>query len=171
MIALTLSWPTWGARRLSWQLARDRIEISPSAVYRLLRRVGLGTRRERLRVLEAHSAESAGLLTERTRERLRRAKRRSSPHVEAEQPAPTGLSSAQTLPPEIERRDTGPKMRLVPHVQRSCCTDSGKPPENYEEHLTLVSSLSRLARLLGDGARRFRRGVDTQDPVRERARS
>ena len=91
--------------------------------------MGLGTRRERLRVLEAHSAESAGLLTERTRERLRRAKRRSSPHVEAEQPAPTGLSSAQTLPPEIERRDTGPKMRLVPHVQRSCCTDSGKPPE------------------------------------------
>ena len=85
-IALALSWPTWGPKRLSLQLAREGIEISASAVYRLLRRVGLPTRRERLGVLEAHSAENAGLLTQRTRDRLRRAKRRSSPHVEAEQP-------------------------------------------------------------------------------------
>ena len=72
MIALALSWPTWGPKRLSLQLAREGIEISTSAVYRLLRRIGLGTRRERLGVLEAHSAESAGLLTQRTRDRLRR---------------------------------------------------------------------------------------------------
>ena len=43
VIALALSWPTWGLKRLSLQLAREGIELSPSA-YRLLRRVGLGTR-------------------------------------------------------------------------------------------------------------------------------
>ena len=74
MIALALSWPTWGLKRLSLQLAREGIEISPSA-YRLLRRVGLGTRRERLGVLEGHAADNAGLSTQRTRDRLRRAKR------------------------------------------------------------------------------------------------
>ena len=72
VIALALSWPTWGPKRLSLLLAREGIEISTSAVYRLLRRIGLATRRARLGVLEAHSGESAGLLTQRTRDRLRR---------------------------------------------------------------------------------------------------
>ncbi len=37
-----------------------------------IRRVGLGTRIERLSLLEQHSAQRAGLLTERTRRKLRR---------------------------------------------------------------------------------------------------
>lgn len=56
MIALPASWPAWGPQRLPKQLARDGIQISPSAVYRLLRRVGLGTPRECLAVLESQSA-------------------------------------------------------------------------------------------------------------------
>ena len=82
VIALALSWPTWGPNRLSVQLARQGIEIAPSTVYRTLRRVGLGTRRKRLGILEHHSAQRAGLLTERTRRRLRPAKR----HVHASRP-------------------------------------------------------------------------------------
>jgi transposase InsO family protein len=57
--------------------------VSPSTVYRILRRLGLGTRRQRLAVLELHSARRAGLLTERTRRSLQRRKRR---HVQAQQP-------------------------------------------------------------------------------------
>jgi transposase InsO family protein len=85
VIGLALSWPTWGPNRLSVQLARQGIEIAPSTVYRTLRRVGLGTRLERLGVLEHHSAERAGLLTERTRRRLHAARKKQR-HVEASVP-------------------------------------------------------------------------------------
>ena len=83
VIALALSWPTWGPNRLAVQLARQGVEIAPSTVYRTLRRVGLRTRRERLGILEHHSARRAGLLTERTRRQLRRHPER---HVEASRP-------------------------------------------------------------------------------------
>ena len=38
-------------------LARQRRHLSPSTIYRALRRVGLGTRSQRLVVLERHSAQ------------------------------------------------------------------------------------------------------------------
>jgi transposase InsO family protein len=85
VLAQALAWPTWGPKRLAVQLAREGLTLAPSTIYRLLRRSGLGTRRERLGVLELHSAEQAGLLTERTRERMRRARRRAT-HVEASLP-------------------------------------------------------------------------------------
>jgi transposase InsO family protein len=83
IIATALAWPTWGPKRLSLQLARQGCTVSPSTVWRALRRVGLGTRAQRLLVLETHSAGSAGLLTERTRRNLAR---RQTRHVEAEIP-------------------------------------------------------------------------------------
>ena len=58
----------------------------PSTIQRLLRRHGLGTRRERLLVLEHHSAQRAGPLTERTRQRLWRARHGSARHVAAQAP-------------------------------------------------------------------------------------
>jgi transposase InsO family protein len=85
IVALALSWPTWGPKRLSLQLARDGHSISPSTVYRALCRVGLSTREKRLAVLELRSAERSGLLTERTRRKLERARRRRR-HVQAEEP-------------------------------------------------------------------------------------
>ena len=63
-----------------------RLTIAPSTVQRLLRRHGLGTRRERLLVLEHQSAQHAGLLTERTRRQLWRARPGSTRHVEAHVP-------------------------------------------------------------------------------------
>jgi len=87
VVALALAWPTWGPRRLSDQLALepDPLQMAPTTVWRVLRRHGLGRRPERLAVLEEHSAEAAGLLTERTRRRLTQARRRT-PHVQAEEP-------------------------------------------------------------------------------------
>ena len=86
VIAWALSWPTWGCRRIAAQLRfLELVEISPSTVQRILRRAGLPTRRERLAVLEAHSASSAGLLTKRTRRALERARSKKR-HVEASEP-------------------------------------------------------------------------------------
>lgn len=89
ILALALAWPTWGPVQLADQLRRrehDGLRLAPSTIYRLLRRMGLQTRWERLTVLEAHSAQAAGLLTERTRRQLTAAQRRHAPHIQASQP-------------------------------------------------------------------------------------
>ena len=89
ILALALAWPTWGPARLAVQLARPEHggwRVAPTTIYRLLRRAGLQTRWQRLAVLEAHSAQAAGLLTERTRRHLTTAQRRRSPHVAAHTP-------------------------------------------------------------------------------------
>src|SRR4029450_7822647 len=53
---------------------------------RLLRRVGLATRRARLTVLEQQAARTAGLLTARTRQRLWCARYGRTRHVDAKEP-------------------------------------------------------------------------------------
>src|SRR5262249_51661623 len=60
--------------------------VAASRVRRLLRRHGLPTRRQRLLVLEHHSARDAGLLTQRTRQLLWRLRHGQTRHVEAERP-------------------------------------------------------------------------------------
>jgi transposase InsO family protein len=86
VIGLALAWPTVGPLRLSQQLSRTTIwRLSPSTIQRVLHRSGLGTRRARLAVVESHSARTSGLLTERTRRALQRA-RRSGRHVQAARP-------------------------------------------------------------------------------------
>lgn len=89
VLAMAVAWPTWGPARLSAQLARPEYgghRLAPATMYRLLRRAGLGTRLERLAVLEHHSARVAGLLTERTRRRLWQAQYERSQHVHATTP-------------------------------------------------------------------------------------
>ena len=87
VIALALAWPSFGPQQLSDQLAMRGIRVARSTVYRALRRHGLGTRRERLGILERHSAQHAGLLTERTRRELQKARPTASQrHVEAKEP-------------------------------------------------------------------------------------
>jgi len=61
--------------------------VAPSTLQRLLRRHGLATRRQRLLVLEHHSATQAGLLTERTQQRLWRLRHGQTRHVAAAHPA------------------------------------------------------------------------------------
>ena len=87
VIALALSWPSFGPQQLSDQLAMRGIRVARSTVYRALRRHGLGTRHERLGILERHSAERAGLLTERTRREIQKVRPTASRrHVEAQEP-------------------------------------------------------------------------------------
>jgi len=89
LLAVALAWPTWGPARVSAHLAHPAHggwHLAPATIYRFLRRVGLQTRWQRLGVLEVSSAQTAGLLTERTRRTLAHARRRQSPHVAAEQP-------------------------------------------------------------------------------------
>jgi len=83
IVAMALTWPTWGPQRVSDQLRMQSVFVSPTTVWRALHRLGLGTCAQRLLVLEVHSAKSAGLLTERTRQNLARRKTR---HVQAEKP-------------------------------------------------------------------------------------
>ena len=83
IVAMALTWPTWGPQRVSDQLRMEGVTVSATTVWRALHRLGLGTRTERLLVLEIHSAKTAGLLTDRTRENLTRRKAR---HVQAEMP-------------------------------------------------------------------------------------
>ncbi len=85
IVGTALAWPTWGAGRLAAHLAQQGLAtVAPSTLHRCLRRVGLGTRRQRLAVLEVHSA-TQGLLTERTQRALRQA-RSGRQHVAAEHP-------------------------------------------------------------------------------------
>ncbi|MDR7548265.1 MAG: IS481 family transposase [Armatimonadota bacterium] len=83
VVAYALLWPTHGPARIAAQLRQPRWgswPVSASGVYAILCRHGLRTRWERLTKLEAHSASTLGLLTERTRTHLR------LPHVDAQQP-------------------------------------------------------------------------------------
>ena len=65
IVAMALSWPTWGPQRVSDQLRMEGLIVSATTVWRALHRLRLGTR------------------TERTRRNLSRRKVR---HVQAEQP-------------------------------------------------------------------------------------
>src|SRR5581483_11892783 len=86
VVGLALAWPTWGAARIAAHLAQQGLaRLAPSTVQRILRRAGLARRRDRLARLEAHSAGTCGLLTERTRRQLARARQRAR-HLHAEQP-------------------------------------------------------------------------------------
>jgi len=85
ILALAIGYPTRGPQFYSYLLDRQGRCLSPSTVYRALRRVGLGSQIERLTLLERHSAQRAGLLTERTRRELQKA-RRQRRHVQSKHP-------------------------------------------------------------------------------------
>lgn len=87
VLAEALSQPGWGPQRISDQLAMRGICVAASTVYRALRRHGLGTRQQRFGLLERHSASRVGLLTERTRKALEKARPTPSRrHVQARLP-------------------------------------------------------------------------------------
>ncbi len=87
ILAEALAQPAWGPQRISDQLGMRGLRVASSTVYRALRRHGLGTRKQRFGLLERHSASRAGLLTERTRRALQKARPTPSRrHVEAKTP-------------------------------------------------------------------------------------
>ena len=85
--SVAISAGTWGCSRIAAHLAQTwQCRVAPSTVQRILRRVGLATRRARLAVLEQQAVQTVGLLTERTRRRLWRARHGQIRHVEAQAP-------------------------------------------------------------------------------------
>ncbi len=87
LVGEALAQPAWGPQRISDQLAMRGIHVAPSTVYRALKRHRLGTRTRRFGILELHSATKAGLLTERTKRTLEKARPMPSrAHIEAEEP-------------------------------------------------------------------------------------
>jgi transposase InsO family protein len=87
VLSVAISAATWGCARIAGHLTRTwQVQIAPSTVQRLLRRVGLATRRARLTVLEQQAARAAGLLTERTQKQLWRARHGRTRHVQASEP-------------------------------------------------------------------------------------
>jgi transposase len=87
ILAEALAQPAWGPQRISDQLALRGLHVAPSTVYRALKRHRLGTRNQRFGILEQHSAAAAGLLTERTKRTLEKARATPSrAHIEADAP-------------------------------------------------------------------------------------
>ena len=87
VLGIAISAATWGCHRIAAYLTRTwHLRVAPSTVQRLLRRVGLATRRARLTVLEQQAARTAGLLTDRTRRALWRARHGHARHVAAQEP-------------------------------------------------------------------------------------
>jgi hypothetical protein len=87
ILGVALAWPTWGGGRIAAHLAREfATHVAPATVQRFLRRSGLPRRRDRLALREHHSAGTCGLLTDRTRRQLARARGTRSRHVHATQP-------------------------------------------------------------------------------------
>src|SRR5262250_1976565 len=87
VLGIAISAATWGCGRIATYLAQTwQVHVAPSTVQRLLRRVGLATRRARLTVLEQQAARTAGLLTERTKQRLWEARHGRTRHVQASEP-------------------------------------------------------------------------------------
>lgn len=84
VLAYALQWPTHGPQRISDQLRQPAwggVRLSPTGVYKILRRHGLRTRWERLARLEGTALETLGLVTERTARQLAKTR-----HVEARRP-------------------------------------------------------------------------------------
>ena len=125
ILAMALSHPTCGPGFYSLQLARQHRSLSPSTIYRALRRMDLGTRQQRLVVLERHSAQRAGLLTERTRREC------SAPVARGGMWKPTSRVSSSVWTPSTsaDSKEWGrfgrsrPAMRLL---VRGCTHHSGQ---------------------------------------------
>ncbi len=87
LLSVAVSAATWGAGRIAAYVGqRWQVRVAPSMVQRAQRRAGLATRRQRLTVLEHHALQTAGLLTERTRQQLWRIRYGRTRHVEAHEP-------------------------------------------------------------------------------------
>ena len=72
VMAMALAWPTRGPVWVQGQLAAQGVTVAATTIWRVLRRHGVSRRTARLAAVEGHSAVTTGVLTERTRRRIRR---------------------------------------------------------------------------------------------------
>lgn len=84
IVALAVELPTLGARAISDRLRLERfgaVRVSPSGVYGVLRRKGLGRRAARLAAAESLSAAEGGPITERALREIRARERATVMHL------------------------------------------------------------------------------------------
>jgi transposase InsO family protein len=87
VLGIAISAATCGCRRIAAYLMRTwDLRLAPSTVQPVLRLVGLATPPARLTELQQQAPRTAGLLTERTREQLWRARHGHASHIEATDP-------------------------------------------------------------------------------------
>jgi transposase InsO family protein len=164
ILALALASPTWGPQRISDQLELEGVTVSPSTIWRALRRLGLSTRIDRLLVLEMHSARSAGLLTERTRRTLSRRKVR---HVQAENPGELvcidmfyiGKLKGVGKLWQITACDAASSYAMAKIVAANNAAEAAAFLRNVVE-AELVKAGWRLCRVLTDGGSEFKGAFD-----------
>jgi transposase len=168
ILAVAIAHATWGCRRLAGYLARWwRLTLAPSMVQRLLHRHGLGTRRQRLLVLEHQSARQAGLLTERTRRALVARSLRGHAACERRRAGRAGLPGHL-----LHRQPQGRRQGLADHgvrcgqFLRSRCHPAGThvrgggrvPPRG--SRAALPQEGWPIQRVLTDGGPEFKRAFD-----------
>src|SRR5207249_1757749 len=131
VLSVAISTATWGCGRIAAYLTRGwRLKVAPSTVQRVLRRAGLATRRARLTVLEHQAARTAGLLTERTRQRLWRARYGRTRHVEATEPGELVCLDTfyiGNLRGSARSGRSRPATPRAPMAWRRCCRPTRRP--------------------------------------------
>jgi transposase len=121
VLGIAISAATWGCRRIAASLARTwLVRVAPSTVQRLLRRVGLATRRA-----SAHRARAAGGAHGRA----------------ADRPHPADALARASLPHTACRGDRAGRTRMSGHLLglaprsplRSRCEFARKGPVKYRD--------------------------------------
>jgi transposase InsO family protein len=91
-----LEYPTQGQTRVSNELRKQGVELSPGGVRSIWLRHNLEIKAKRLKRLEAWAAETKGILTESQVQALEQAKEEQEAHGEVESPHPAFLAAQDT---------------------------------------------------------------------------
>lgn len=97
VVQIAFEQPTWGQLRVSNELHKKSISISPGGVRSVWLRHGLETFKKRLTFLEHHATQNDIILTENQVIILERAKQKKAAHVQIETERPGYLGFQETF--------------------------------------------------------------------------